>query len=701
MSNKTRQLSSYYTDLYKDGLALSAKGKHKEAIVKLRELVDVGPREAAAYVVCGSTYATLGDYEEAIRVLDLGKKKAQDDPELYRLSAFYKYSTGRGREALQELNEVVPRFPNEERLLVLYTLLLGRIQGVPGEEAIKTLDQLLEKDPENIEALHAKSAVLSSMGEKAKSADCLVKVLRIKPDHVPSLVSLAEKMTALKDNEQAIKFYDAALKIDPNYSLALCNKANLMCSHGLSQEYLPLLEQGLVELAKIKSDPASYIIYLSNYIFYIHYVPHVERAKIFETIKSWHVLTCSGVEEKPRLSFKNKPDPQRKLRIGLISFCFSRHPVTWMTLAALANIDRDRFELVCYSDIEGLKKDDVTKRYYELCDEVHELMDMGNLDVANKIREDKIDILLELTGHSEGGRRLAVAAARAAPVQVKWVGGLFDTTGIPAMDWILGDKIEIPEGDEKWYTERVYRMPDDYIVYEPPYYVGDVKPLPALKNGYITFSNMNNLAKTNAFTVALWSRVLKAVPRSRLLMKVSKIDTPFAKRHFEDEFAKHGIGIDRLIFEGGEPHKIFMEAYNRVDIALDPYPYSGGLSTCEALWMGAPVIALPGETFAGRHAATHLYNAGYEDWIAKDEDDYVAIAVKWANDLEGLSKLRAEMRERVRASPLCDGPRFARNFESALRFMWKDWCDEKLAGDGKRSESKTISAPRPKKKKKK
>ena len=167
------------------------------------------------------------------------------------------------------------------------------------------------------------------------------------------------------------------------------------------------------------------------------------------------------------------------------------------------------------------------------------------------------------------------------------------------------------------------------------------------------------------------------------------MDTPFAKNHVEEQFAKHGIGIDRLILEGGEPQKQFMESHSRCDIALDPHPYAGGLTTCEALWMGVPVVTLPGETFAGRHAATHLYNAGLPDWIAKDEQDYIDIAEKWANDLEGLAELRAGLREQVANSPLTDGPRFARNLEKALRFMWEDWCDEKQASENKNKQKKS------------
>ncbi|MCD8570241.1 MAG: tetratricopeptide repeat protein [Alphaproteobacteria bacterium] len=701
MTVKTKQLSSYYTDLYKEAMDIAQKGQLREAIKKVEEIIALRPKEAAVYIFCSMCYGALGELNKAVEITRLGIEHAELQPDLYKYGTQYYYLMGAYKEAYQFIDEGLDAFPGNELLLFMHTVVVGRLPGHDSSKARKMLLELLDKNPDNHEALVSMGSILSAEEEIPKSTEYLVRSLRVKPDYVPAIIKLADNLVKLKDESRAVNLLDSALKINPDAAMALLNKSLIMGNHGLVQEAMPILNRGLDLLGGQNDDKSIALIYFSNKVFYIHYVPDVDRKEIFDLIQEWYELNCGHLTPKPRLSFDNKVDKNKKLRVGFISFSFVRHPVTWMTLAALDNLDRSQFELICYSDVKKHKQDDVTKRYYEMCDEVYDLKGMGNSDVVEKIRNDKIDILFELTGHSEGGKRLPVAAERVAPVQVKWVGGLFNTTGVPAIDWILGDKIEIPEGDEKWYTERVYRMPDDYIVYEPPKYVDEVSALPALKNGYVTFANTNNLTKTNSYTVELWSKILKAVPRSRLLMKLNKLDTPFAMQHFEEAFAKHGIGIDRLVFEGGSPHKIFMETYHRIDIVLDPHPYTGGLTTCEALWMGAPVITLPGETFAGRHAATHLYNAGMEDWIAKDEDDYIALAVKWANDLEGLAKLRAGLREKVRNSPLCDGPRFARNFEKAMRFMWEDWCDEKLSEKSSVSPAKVIKPPKPKKKRKK
>lgn len=702
MNNILNKQSQEASAMYKKGCELFEAGRYDDAVRLLEQVVAKKPAEMGPYAVCATAYTVVGRNRDAVALYDIAIHKDPDNETLYvrRMNALYHAEDIAG--AMKAAEHALVKFPRSNPILLAFGMLCSKAGPEYYKRGAEAVNQILEQEPQHVEALNCFGALVAATGQYRAAINYYIKALRAQPDHIIAMLNTAGCFEKLKEPEMALNFYNSILKIDPTRGVAMAAKATILANLGLSAENVDLLKQG-IDALKAEGDRGAYIVYSSNYVFYIHYVPHFPRKQIKAAIHNWYEQTCGGIREKTRDQFTNIPDTQKKLRIGMISNSFKRHPVTWMTLAALENMDRDKYEIFIYSDVVVTKRDDVTHRYYDLVDKVFEANGLSNPELVHKMREDNLDILLELTGHSEGGKRLAITAARVAPVQVKWVGGLFDTTGVPQMDWIIGDKIEIPEEDEKWYSERVYRMPDDYIVYEPPTYVSEVKPLPALKSGYVTFSNLNNLCKTNTYTISLWARILKAVPRSRLLMKVQHLDAPYAKKHIEEGFAQHGIGIDRLILEGGDTHKSFMETYNRVDIALDPHPYTGGLSTCEALWMGVPVITLPGETFAGRHAATHLYNAGLPEWIAKDEDEYVAIATKWANDLEGLAKLRAELREQVRTSPLCDGPRFAKNFEKALRFMWKDWCDEKMNVQDKCADTapKKISPPKPKKKKKK
>lgn len=699
-NNITHRKSPELSSLYEQGVRLFDQKRYEDSARCLAQVVAGNPVEVAPYAVYGIVLCVLGRHREAVGVFEKALAKDPANETLHVRKIYAMFNAGETRAAIKQAEAVLEQFPQSLEILTAF----GSVCSKAGPEfhlrGAQAIEKVLAKEPENVQAINCLGAIFSAAGKYREAASYFIKVLRIDPKHMTAMLNVAGCFEKLAEPEMSLSFYESILKLEPNHGLAKAAKATILSNLGLSSENVEMLKEGL-RVFMSEGDKPNYITYASNYVFYVHYVPGFERKKIRAAIDDWYKQTCSEIVQKPRVDFENDPGPDKKLRVGLISNSFKRHPATWMTLAAMQNLDKSQFEVYAYSDIIKGKRDEVTHRYYGLCDFVREINGLSNEEMIERMRADNLDILLELTGHSEGGRRLPITAARVAPVQVKWVGGLFDTTGVPAMDWIIGDAIEIPEGDEKWYSERVYRMPDDYVVYDPPPYVSDVKPLPALKNGYVTFSNFNNLCKTNTFTIALWSRILKEVPKSRLYMKVQKLDTPFAQKHIEEEFAKHGIGIDRLILEGGDIHKPFMESYNKVDIALDPHPYTGGLSTCEALWMGVPVITLPGETFAGKHGATHLHNAGYPDWIAKDEDEYVALAVKWANDLEGLAKLRAGMRDQVKNSPLCDGPRFAKNFEKALRFMWQDWCDEKFPPASAPKKTKAITPPKPKKKKKK
>jgi predicted O-linked N-acetylglucosamine transferase (SPINDLY family) len=294
--------------------------------------------------------------------------------------------------------------------------------------------------------------------------------------------------------------------------------------------------------------------------------------------------------------------------------------------------------------------------------------------LAEQIRADTVDILFDLAGHT-GGNRLLVFARKPAPIQITWL-GYVGTTGLAAMDYLLADRWQVPPPAEVHYRERVLRLADGYVCYDPPADAPPVAPLPALQRGCVTFGSFNNPAKITPQVVEVWSRILARAAGARLVLKSHGFDQPSVRRHFAELFAARGIDPARLELLGPSPHRELLEHYGRIDLALDPFPYNGGLTTCEALWMGVPVITCPGETFAGRHSLGHLSNVGLTETIARDLEQYVEIAVSWAKDLARLTAVRGGLRGRVAASPLCDGPRFAANLLARLREAWQRWVDE-------------------------
>ena len=369
--------------------------------------------------------------------------------------------------------------------------------------------------------------------------------------------------------------------------------------------------------------------------------------------------------------WRARADPDRRLRVGLLSGTLKVHPVGWLTLAGIEAIDRRAFSVVALAQHTA---GDWIARRFQACTEWHSIEGMDDEAVARHARALDLDILIDLGGYGDHGRMTA-CALRLAPVQIKWVGSQAHSTGLRAMDWFITDRWETPDGHDGFYSERLLRLPDGYACYLPPPDAPEVARLPALSHGHVTFGCFNNLAKVNRALIAAWSEILRRVPAARLRLRTQQFDDPAVADMVRGRFLRHDIDPDRLDLVGSAAHRTLLDDYRHVDIVLDPFPYSGGLTTCEALFMGVPVLTLPGETFAGRHSASHVANVGLAaDWIARDLDDYIDRAVQHAADLDGLAALRARMRRRLRDSPLCDAPRFGHALGAALRDCWRAWC---------------------------
>lgn len=403
----------------------------------------------------------------------------------------------------------------------------------------------------------------------------------------------------------------------------------------------------------------------------LHYDPDQDQASLFEAHRAWRDQFWAGVETvAPALPAH--PPEKAPLTVGVLGGDLRRHPELWLTLRAFAHLDPAVVRLYVYD--YSTRHDDFTDLLRAQAALWRDVGALEDGDLVAQMRADGLDILINKAGHAEG--RLGVCAHRVAPVQVQWGG--FNTSALANMDWFLADWREVPPGEERWFTESVYRLPDDYVCYAPPDAAPPVAPLPAHETGIVTFGCFNHPAKLNERIAGLWAQLLAAVPHSRLFLKGKAFTDPEVAEPLQRRLAAAGLPAERLLVEGHAPHHELLAAYNHVDIALDPWPYSGGLTTIEALWMGVPVVTRPGPSFVGRHAATHLANAGLSDWITPDGESYVAKAAAWASDLPALASLRAGLRARVAASPLVDGPRFARNLETALATMWR----EKAAAPG-------------------
>ncbi|HUN45033.1 MAG TPA: tetratricopeptide repeat protein [Stellaceae bacterium] len=406
----------------------------------------------------------------------------------------------------------------------------------------------------------------------------------------------------------------------------------------------------------------------------LHYRADMYAEMVAALHKDWGALALTRANAVgPAAPFANSRDPARRLRIGYVSGDFRDHAVRFFLEPLLARHDPAAVEVFAYSDVR--KPDAVTARFRGLVAHWRDTLGIADRDVAAMMREDAIDILIDLAGHT-GSNRLGVFALKPAPVTATWL-GYPATTGLSNLDYRITDAIVDPPGPEEalLHSERLYRLPEGFLCYRPPAEAPPVAPLPAASRGFVTFGSFNNPMKSSYHVVELWSEILREVPGSRLLLKgLAFADAELAKR-FLANFEAFGVAPERVtIMAITRTNEESLRLYGEIDIGLDPFPYNGTTTTCDALWMGVPVVAFNGDRHAARVGADLLTRVGLADLIADSRRNYAEKAVALAGDLDRLGGIRAGLRERMRRSSLCDEPGFARQFEAALREMWQRWC---------------------------
>ena len=378
-----------------------------------------------------------------------------------------------------------------------------------------------------------------------------------------------------------------------------------------------------------------------------------------------------GLGGRSVASFANPLQPHKRLRVGLVSADFHhQHPVNIFMQPVLARLDQAEFELTVY--FTGVSHDDQTQQARSRVAHWVECTHWTDAQMAKRIESDGIDILVDLAGHTSL-QRMSMFAQRAAPVQLTFL-GYPGSTGVPSMDWMLADPVVAPESSNDLYSERVWRLPQSVFCFAPEVNYPYPKYTQAHAQRTLTFGSFNNLPKITQHTVALWSRVLQAVPQSQLLLKAPSFKDEGAIRAFKARFAAHGIDESRLVFRGPVGLADMMAEYADVDIALDPVPYNGGTTTLQAMWMGVPVVVKAGDNFVSRMGASFMTAAGLPDWVAADDEAYVAIAQHMAEDRVALLQLKQGLRQRLQAAPAWDIEAYTRDFERALRAMWTDHC---------------------------
>jgi protein O-GlcNAc transferase len=560
-----------------------------------------------------------------------------------------------------------------------------------GPREAARLEARSEQDPLNPIPHIARGVILDRLGLLDPAIDALEVACALAPDNPTPFVILAGVLSRTARLHQAERAFGEAARLDPQNpqlmndhatmlmrlnrhaearvlllevlhrggpdSAVLCNLANAKACLGLQDEAVELAHAAIV------IEPGG-VLPRRTLTSTLPYMDGVTGALLLRAARE-----CSATLPRGGLPILHKtPGRDRPLTIGLLSGTLRTHPVGWLTVAGFENLDPSAFQIVCLSRAPE-PNDPISRRFQAVARSWENVSKLDDAGLARHGRELGLDILIDLAGHGDASR-MPACARRLAPVQIKWVGMQNHTSGLAEMDWFLTDRWETPPALEATYSERMLRMPDGYVCYSAPPHAPDVAPAPFLRNGFVTFGCFNNIAKITPRVIATWGEIMRNVPDSRLILKTHQFGDPPTGERFRAVFGRHGVDPSRIETRGSSSHRAFLASYNEVDFVLDPFPYSGGLTTCEALWMGVPTVTLPGESFASRHSASHLSNAGFPDWVARDLAHYIEMAVSRAQDVDGLVSLRPSIRARVRASPLCDAPRFGQALGLALRHAW-------------------------------
>ena len=731
---------------YNLGRARSFQGLFSDGIEAFEAAIKLKPDFADAYVAMGVSMEDLGRSDDAIeayrRALEIQPEYAEAHYNLGTLLA----KTGKPEGALEELRRAA-------ELKLDYADALGHLGDVlvrleRPDEAIETYQKALNIGPDNAASHNNKGIALQKLGQLVPALASYYRAVELEPDNSSYCNNLGIALKELGRFEDALIYFRKALALKPNFAEAQSNLGT--AHHGLGQiieamaSYTKALElnpssfdgynnlgvaqqevgqlttaiqnyrrsleinpnffeaqnnlgAALGELGKLAEAAECYRRALemkpdftrafSNLLFIHNYLADQPTENLLVEAKRYGSLVASMA--KACTNWQTPPDQSRCLRIGIVSGDLRQHPVGYFLdgiLQALTSITSGRLEFFAYSNTT--KVDILTHSIKASCKGWYSTIGLSDEILAKQIWDDRIDILIDLAGHT-AHNRLPVFAWKPAPLQVSWL-GYFATTGVAEIDYLLADPWTLPESEEASFTETIWRLPETRLCFSPPKPSVEVNELPAMTNGYVTFGSFNNLTKMNEEVLSLWVRILHAVPNSRLFLKTMQFREPSMQIEVADRFSKHGISRERLILEPYAPRERYLAAYNRVDIALDPFPFTGGTTTVETLWMGVPVLTLAGRQFLARQGVGLLMNAGLPEWVASDKEDYLARAVAHASDLQRLASLRAGLRQQVLASPIFDAPRFARHFETALRGMWEKWC----RGQGARSseQAPTVSS---------
>lgn len=666
-----------------------------EALVLWDQLLTHAPNTPAALLNRGMVLQDLQQGELALESFRRALGLKPDLAEILLGRARQLEQALRLPEALAAIDVVLSIRPDEVNASVDRGCVLAKLQR--HTEALAAFESALELEPNRVDALINRSTTLLELQRAQEAWVCIELAMLLKPDSPDALSARGLVQLALGRTTDALASFDRALLQRPESpelllnrgatlyqlnrpaeALASADKALLLSPNSLELRLnrvaalhaLGRHHEAMAEVDRVLAIEPGRTMAHSTKIAISDYLPELSFREL-QAERHQFYLVQAKCFESPKEELPIDRNPSRRLVLGYVSADFKHHSAAACFLPILQRHNRAEFQINCYSGV--ITEDDWTRKCREAADLWRQATRYSDEALSAQIREDKVDILIDLSGHSRGNR-LLVFARKPAPIQVTaWGHG--GGTGLPMMDYQFTDPVWIPEWARPLFAEACWDLPC-CITFEAPTFAPDVTPLPAQTRGHLTFGTLNRYSKVTPNVESLWARILQAVPNSRLLLKDSLFDDPAGRLEVIDRFARLGIGEERLQLRGKTSHRDHLAAYGEVDIALDPFPMNGGISSWEALSMGSPVVAMLGHSQSSRISGAILHAMGLGEWVAEDSDGYLGIAQSKARDLAALAQLRGNLRSLVQASPAGNLDLYTRKVEQAYRNMWQAWLHQ-------------------------
>lgn len=638
-----------------------ALGRFEDAVAAFRQAIAAEPNQAVYYCNLGNTLSALQRHAEAIEACRTAERLAPDMAEVHNNLAAALSGIGELEDALTHCNIALGLQPGFLGALLNRAAVLQLLDRL--DEAQSDYQRILAQEPDNTRALCDLACCEFEIGNYTATESLAKRLLALKPSSYEGwrhLSNVHEKSGRL---QAALECAIKAVDIAPDLRETWGHLGHIQMSRECFQEAIDAYERALT----LPGKPEAEIIW-SNLLFCHSVNPGTTPAQYLQVAKTaGEFFTRQVPADWP---FPAPRQQARRLRVGFVSGDLRNHPVGYFIeniLAFLKNID-----LYAYPTHPEHNDDALTMRIRPMFKAWRPSKHTPTRKLAEQIRADEIDILIDLAGYT-GLNRTPLFAWRVAPLQINWL-GFFATTGIPAMDYLITDRVTSPPASNAYFTEKLWFLPVTRLCFSPPRADNCpvVAPSPASINGYVTFGCYQRSVKFNEATIARWARILARIPTARMIIKGSGVDASPAKERLLSWFDQAGISTSRITLEGPSTREAYLAQYARVDMMLDTYPFTGGTTTCEALWMGVPTLTLAGETMLQRQGASLMSAAGLADWVAETTDEFVEKGIRFASAPSQLAHLRNSLREQVHASPLMDSRRFASDLEHALEAMWKD-----------------------------